>query len=393
MIKHLFKLIWNQKRKNIGLLFEMLFSFMVLFAVFSFILHNAHRYNESIGFDYKDVWTATLNWSTDSMTEVYSTQKLIREQLKNYPQIKHYTLASSNTPYSGSMRTSGLDYNDIQIYPYTYSVDHNFANVMGISVDEGRWFQPGDKEEDGIPTPIVINQSMREELFGTEPVLGKVIDFHEEQKLKIIGVVGNFKSQGEFSKRQPGIFFPQDDSFPYSQILLKVNDDANANFEAQLLKDLGQISKGWTIEISYMIDQRKTRLSGTLVPMIILLIICGFLIFNVALGLFGVLWQNINKRKEEIGIRRAMGATQQNIGWQFIMEVILLTTLSVLIGIFFAIQFPLLGVFRPQGVFSYVYFESILISVLFIYLLVFICAFYPSRQAAQLQPAMTLHEE
>lgn len=390
MIRHLFKLIWNQKRQNLGLLFEMLFSFMVLFAVFSFIMHNYHRYNQPTGFDHEAVWMATMHWPNDSLENVYNTQQRFRQQLKTYPQIEHFSLTSSNMPYSGSMSTTSVTYQEKSVQPYVYNVDKAFKDVMNMPVIEGRWFNPGERSSEGANIPIVINQTMREELFGTEKAIGSIIPFHDDRKLKVIGVVGNFKSQGEFSNKRAGMFFPEQDDYAYSRIMLKVKPNAKADFESRLLKDLAQISKGWTIDIAYMQDMRKDTLSETLIPMAIFLIIGAFLIFNVALGLFGVLWQNISKRREEIGIRRAMGATRSEISWQFITEVILLTTLSLVIGIFFAIQFPLLSVFN---VLPKVYIQGILLSVLFIYSLVFICALYPSRQAAQLQPAMTLHEE
>ncbi|RQH22474.1 FtsX-like permease family protein [Okeania hirsuta] len=33
------------------------------------------------------------------------------------------------------------------------------------------------------------------------------------------------------------------------------------------------------------------------------------------LGLFGVLWQNISRRKQEIGVRRAMGSSKAEINY------------------------------------------------------------------------------
>ena len=79
--------------------------------------------------------------------------------------------------------------------------------------------------------------------------------------------------------------------------------------------------------------------------MIIMVIVAGFLIINVALGLFGVLWYNINKRRGEIGLRRAVGATGNSISKQLVGEAMVLSTISLIIGSFFAVQFPLLNVF------------------------------------------------
>jgi putative ABC transport system permease protein len=128
----------------------------------------------------------------------------------------------------------------------------------------------------------------------------------------------------------------------------------------------------------------------TLVPMIIASIVAGFLIINVALGLFGVLWYNINKRKGEIGLRRAVGASGRSISRQLVAEALVLSTLSLIIGCFFAFQFPLLNVFDLE---AGTYMIAILLSAIFIYLLVLACSLYPGRQAAAIYPAIALHEE
>jgi putative ABC transport system permease protein len=114
------------------------------------------------------------------------------------------------------------------------------------------------------------------------------------------------------------------------------------------------------------------------------------LIINVGLGLFGILWYNINKRRSEIGLRRAIGATGSGISTQMIGEALAMATIALFIGLFFTVQFPLLNVFDlPSGI----YITAIALSAGFIYLLVILCALYPGSQAAKIYPAVALHED
>jgi len=126
------------------------------------------------------------------------------------------------------------------------------------------------------------------------------------------------------------------------------------------------------------------------VPIIIASIVCGFLLINVALGLFGVLNLSITRRRSEIGLRRAIGATGNGVSTQFVGETWVLATFAMLIGLLLAVQFPLLNVFDLQ---AGVYLTAMGIAVLIIYLIVTLCALFPSRQAALIQPATALHEE
>ncbi|MEM7656478.1 MAG: ABC transporter permease, partial [Bacteroidota bacterium] len=180
------------------------------------------------------------------------------------------------------------------------------------------------------------------------------------------------------------------DSNWQDHLLVEVTDRADAQFEAKMIQELTDLTPGWTIDQDYLTDMREDQMLFILIPLLLFGIIGGFLIFNVALGLFGVLWQNINKRKEEIGVRRAIGSPKGAITGQFMGEMLVLATLSMLVGLVFAVQFPLLQVFELA---SDVYLWGMLIAVIAMYVLVGICSLFPSWQAAQLAPALALKEE
>ena len=169
-----------------------------------------------------------------------------------------------------------------------------------------------------------------------------------------------------------------------------MDPSVSAEFEAQLSKSIQNMGKNWTVQINHLDEMKKEKNHEIVIPMIVAFIVCGFLILNVAFGLFGVLFQNINRRRGEIGLRRAIGASAGNISTQFIAEMAVLATFSVVLGLFFAIQFPLLKVF---DVAPSVYLIGILLAVIAVYSIVVLCAWFPSRQAAAIQPAMALHEE
>jgi len=208
----------------------------------------------------------------------------------------------------------------------------------------------------------------------------------------VIGVVQAIKMKGDYANTDIGLYQRVDTgSFRWlGKMLVKVTPDADAAFEGKLYKTIANYMKNSDVEIEHLSDKRTSINYFTLVPMIVLLIVACFLIINVALGLFGVLWYNINKRRGEIGLRRAVGATGRSVSSQLVNEAMILATLSLIVGSFFAVQFPLLNLFDlPAGV----YIAAIFLSVIFIYLLVLVCSLYPGKQAAAIYPAVALHEE
>jgi len=394
MFKHLFKLMWNKRKQNFLLLSEILVSFMVIFALFSFLVFYFQNYRKPMGLNDERVWTVTFDSrvvpkNTDSLNLFYNN---LQKSLKAMPQIKEMAYTSMNIPFSNSNMSTSLHYNKKEIqYVNRYMAGVTYPNVLGMKMLEGRWFEPQDlvaKEK-----AIVINETLKTDVFAGQNAVGKYFnDYENKNRFKVIGVVQDVKVAGDYWPSGRAMYNQIDTGeIRYNHvILMKVNESADANFESKLYKFLGRTFNNASVEITYLKDLRDAKNEVTQIPMIIFIIISCFLIINVALGLFGVLWYNINKRKGEIGLRRAIGASGNSVAKQLVTESLILATLSIMVGSFFALQFPLLNVFDIP---ASVYLFALLFAILFIYLLVISCSLYPGKQAAAIQPATALHEE
>ncbi|MCB0546757.1 MAG: ABC transporter permease [Phaeodactylibacter sp.] len=390
MIKHLIKLIWNKKRSNFLLTTEIFASFIVLFGVMSLVFYNYGNYRQPLGYDYENVWAVYFNRQDMPDSLFHAAVARAKRQALSHREVEGAALSSLNTPYAQVTIQWGINYEGKSLLAQMVLADEDYTSVLNVPLEEGRWMDRAEVES-GQPV-VVLNRQAKEGLFGGEPALGKMVSFSEDgKKWKVVGVLGNFKLGGEFQSPQPVVFINHRSHEEPAQVaLLKVNAGADATFEAELLKEFNGLARDANIELSYLSGQRRSQLSFTRVPMIIAAAVCGFLLLNVGLGLLGVLWFNIRKRREEIGLRRALGATRSGILAHFVGEAIVITTFAVVVGLFFAGQFPLLGVF---GLDTGIYLSAALASVVILLTLVAACAFVPSREAAQVQPAMVLHEE
>ena len=389
MFAHLLKLIWNKKKQNALLLTEMFFSFLVMFAVFSLMVYEYSNYKKPMGFSYENVWAINVSYPDgikrpDSMQQY---QQTLKQLISTMPQVDNVAFSSRNIPFSANMMGNMVSYKKNEIQANNFFVEDDYYKVFNLSMKEGRWFSQADNVTKD--KPVVINEALKNKIFGNENAIGKSIS---PNNMKVIGVVNDFKNDGDYQNVESGYFERADTSNigSLASILVSVKPNTTAAFEARLYKTVSNYLTTSNLEIEHLSKKHTSKNSQTLVPMIILSIVAGFLIINVALGLFGVLWYNINKRRGEIGLRRAVGATGNSVSKQLVAEALVLSTISLIVGCFFAFQFPLLNVFDlPAGV----YLIAIALAIAFIYLLVTICALYPGKQAAAIYPAVALHEE
>jgi len=385
MIRHIIKLIWTRKRKNILLLIEITISFLVLFAIASMVIHNYKKFRLAQGFDYHNVWVLRFQWKDEGLSSVRGKMIQVKQHLKSKDEIEYVSVTTGNHPYSFSTTTSSI--NDMNAH--FVSCEDEFFDILSIPVIKGEKFSEMDRAR--AKTPIIINKKLAEELFPGEDPIGKVTDSDQE----VIGLIDKYRYSHSFTADIPVYFsrrYLEDTTnrYVYNNIIFSVKSGTNRAFEARLMREINAITVGWENDLLWLEEEKDRRDRAVWIPIMILVLISAFLIVNVALGLFGLLWYNITRRKAEIGLRRAMGANISNISRHFVSEIIVLTSFAVILGLFFAIQFPILGVFNLD---PDIYILAMIVSALIIFGINWLSAAIPSRQASKIQPATALHDE
>ncbi len=398
MIKHLIKLVWNRKRINFLITIEIFVSFLVLFAVMMFVVYYADNYRYPLGFTYDNVWNVSIDVKQESddyfTPEQLETTRQLYLAVQDMPEVEASASALS-VPYEFGGSYGAEEFLGKRVEYERDEVTDGFKEVLGLTVVAGRWF---GKDDDGANfKPVVLNQQMATEIFGSEEAVGKTLGSTERTGMesRVIGVVSAFRKSGELAA--PGNFLfarknlnnPKDR--PPRNLVLKLRPGTTAEFQVKLTDKLQAIAKDWSFEVQPLIEMRDAAFRLQLTPIILLGLIASFLMIMVALGLTGVLWQNVTQRTREIGLRRAKGATAARIKRQILGELFIIASFGLLAGILVVVQFPLLDIIGFIS--GKVYFYSIIVSALIVYLLTILCSLYPGWLATRVQPAEALHYE
>jgi len=399
MLKHLFKLIWNRKRRNLLMILEIFISFIVMFVVVITVIFLLGNYLKPLGFNYKNVWMVNIDWQNAEKTSIVETLKQLETAVAAFPEVTGHAFSESYLFTPAAMSGDNLEYNGNKVSTSLLRGDDQFAKVLDIQLAEGRWFGPEDNTS--LKDPIIINRNLEKELFRGESGLGKTV-LNEDEENVVVGIVDDIRNSGELTRskkilvRRINLDQSIDDISFLSEnfgkrLLIKTRPGTDAQFEERFLKNLSSVAKDFRLKTVSMEEARINANKQSMIFPIILLIVSGFLIINVSLGLFGVIWYNTNKRRAEIGLRRALGSTAKGIYIQILSESLVLSTFGIILGGILAIQIPILNV--VSFIETNVYTLAFILSILFIYVITSICALYPGKIAAGIQPATALHEE
>ncbi|HEX6739960.1 MAG TPA: ABC transporter permease, partial [Vicinamibacteria bacterium] len=375
-MRHLLKLVWNRKRTNLLVMAEIFFSFLVLFGVITAWTFYVDNYRQPLGYDYGDVWQVDIDMKQEALEvkdpAMLEATRRLAQAVAELPPVQAvagcFTVPYDDGAWSTDYRVDGRRYR----YEID-TVDDAFAEVLGLRVTRGRWFSREDDAAGGFDA-VVINERLARHAFGDGDPIGRALPQDPDRSGKprterrVVGVVEDYRAHGEF-EAPTGYLFLRTSSQPNPprRLLLKVRPGTPAAFEEALMARLQAGARDWSFRIVRLEERRAANHRERLAPMIAAGVVAGFLLLMVALGLTGVLWQNVTQRTREIGLRRAKGATAVGIHRQILGEVVVMTSLAVALGVLVVAQFPLLdllGFVRP-GVFA----ASLAVSCLALYVL------------------------
>ncbi|HYO15005.1 MAG TPA: ABC transporter permease, partial [Thermoanaerobaculia bacterium] len=349
MTRHLFKLVWNRKRTNALIILEIFFSFLVVFLVATLGIYFWDNYRRPLGFSYQNVWTISVDMKAaneDDEATIVARLKTFKRLLDEVEALEPVEVAAGAmiSPYEQGGWTSNQEIDGRQVEMEANVVTENFAEVLGLELVAGRWFEKADEALSWNPT--IIDQDLARALYGDENPIGRQLGEpgRSEKPNRIVGVVREFRKGGELSAQSNFMFqflrLNEPSWFQPRSILVRVRPGTPAAFEEELTTLLQGVAPEWSFRVQPLTDVRRSAFQELLAPLVAGGIVAFFLLLMVALGLFGVLWQNLLQRTRELGLRRAAGASRAAVHRQVLWEQTLLTSLGVLLGAVVVVQVP-----------------------------------------------------
>jgi putative ABC transport system permease protein len=416
MLRHALKLIWNRRHTARLVVIEIAAAFVVAFVLSAIAVDLWSNYRRPLGFEYQDIWSvgvvdssATFGTDFNQQSSYGDTLDAVLRALRALPRTVavEYLMAPPFENFTWQSRFAGEG--DRQVLARVNRTTAAALDAIGVDVIAGRPF--GAEDEGQSYRAALVNREFVETAFGSgaDPI-GRRIDYVDPdfplevlppearaeytREIRIVGVIDDFRQWGEFANSGPYVINreePRDRTGSRFTLLLKVAAGTDASFEEEIVETVRSVAPGWTATVTPWTQLRASRHTSTLLPLKIEATVAAFFLGLVVMGLIGVLWQDVVRRTQEIGLRRALGARASDVRRQVQVEMLIVGVAGVLVGCVIAIQFPLLGLAARIDWSTAI--PGIALAALLILALVLLGALYPSWLASRRDPADALRYE
>jgi len=129
------------------------------------------------------------------------------------------------------------------------------------------------------------------------------------------------------------------------------------------------------------------RITGPIAGILAAISSIGLMVGGI--GVMNMMLVSVTERTGEIGVRKAVGATRQDILWQFLVEAATLTGIGGILGVCLGLA-AALGVSAATGLPSSISFFYVLLAVLFSAGIGVFFGLYPANRASKLDPVQAM---
>lgn len=319
---------------------------------------------------------------------------LLRSELNNLPNVSAVTATTQRL--GNNLHQTGMQYRAdtalIQSSSSFVVVDNNFFDFYEMEILEGRALS-NEYASDNAGLSFIVNETLAKELgTGGREVVGMPFNFGGSDTLgTVVGIVRDFNYNKLSLKVEP-LFMSKQNFGGWSEINVKVKG-------GEIQQSIAEIEAVWTelfpnrpFEYQFLEEHigQMYRSEQQLTKVISILSVLAIII--ASLGLFGLASFTVRQRIKEMGIRKVLGASMQQIVF------ILSRKFTLLVFIAFAIAAPITWYFMNDWLNGYAFSISIGVGIFLTvgmgsWLIALLTVSVQSLRVAKSNPVETLRVE
>ena len=212
-------------------------------------------------------------------------------------------------------------------------VTPGYFRTMGVPLISGRFFEPRDRPDS--PNAVIVNDTFAREFFPNGDAIGRRIAIQVTPPWvgEIVGVVHGYRdvNLAEAPRRELFTAFSQT-TIPGQTLVAQTKGDPAAYAKAVRAAVASIDSEIPVYDVKTMQQRVDESLAQARMRSALLAVFSGVALVLASLGLYGMIACAVTERRQEIGIRMALGARAIEVRRMVVAEALKLTGIGIAVG-------------------------------------------------------------
>jgi putative ABC transport system permease protein len=262
------------------------------------------------------------------------TIEKLRTRLAAEPNIISITGSSINIGLgkdkSSSKSTSGFDYKEKKITTNIATIDYDYLKTFGLKPIAGRDFDKSFPSDDTLFN-VIVSESVAKQ-FGEKNLIGQqILVDSASPRWNIIGIFPDFHMYSMHEEIEP-LTLVMDKNAGISYCFIKVNAQNALAIMEKIKTEMALIEPEREFKGSFVDENINNWYAQERLMSILFSIAASIAIILSCMGLLAMVLLIIQQRVKEIGVRKVLGASVQNISILISKDFLLLVFIAVLIA-------------------------------------------------------------
>jgi predicted permease len=275
----------------------------------------------------------------------------------------------------------------------TQPVTAGYFGTIDAPIVAGREFDASDEAGDG--QVVIINQRLAQYFFGGEDPVGRSLEIGGWGTFTVIGVARGVRHWGVAQGIPPAVYVPYSHWGAFSDIYtLMVRSSTDLQTLASMIREaVWAFDPGLPVEEVVPLRQRvEASMAGQRFLSILLGTFAVIALVLATGGIYATMLQAVGQRRQEMGIRMAMGARGSQVVGMMLWSGLGLTLIGVIIGVAGSLgltrilRYWLYGIGNVDG-------WTLVVVVAVLGSSAFLACLIPALKAARADPLETLKVE
>jgi predicted permease len=270
-----------------------------------------------------------------------------------------------------------------------YVVTPGYLRTMGMQLREGRDFSWHDTAKSR--RVVIINQAAARYHWPDQDSVGRIA-LVGGQEARVIGVISNVRESSVEEASSPEMYLPMTQAGPEgAELVVRSRLPLNA-LQSTVMRTLRSLNPGQPATIFRPIQEIVDHaISPRRFFVVLVSSFAALGVLLASLGIYGVMSYSVTRRKQEIGIRMALGATGPRVQFAVLADALRMAFIGVVLGTLGALAAAkwiasLLYGTKPRD-------PAIFAAMILLLMLVALVASYiPARRASRLDPMIALRD-